>query len=140
TEAKYFLQRGWTRIRRAHLSGKSLCTTRCSQNAFAPRRASRPFASPHSKRQRFLREEHLRAPLSAPDTAPSVTTHLSINQPQDHAHRDADDERCHQREVEGKIRTLDNDVAGQPSESQPVDPWPKQSGSDQNEPDDNECA
>jgi hypothetical protein len=35
TEAKYFLQRGWTRIRKPHLSGKSLATTRCSQRAFA---------------------------------------------------------------------------------------------------------
>src|ERR1700748_3836994 len=55
---------------------------------------------------------------------------LLIHQPENDAQHHADDERGHQRKVEGKARPLDSDVAGKPAEPKPADERPDDTGGD----------
>jgi hypothetical protein len=50
----------------------------------------------------------------------------AIHHPKDQAEQQAQKQACHQREIEGHIIPLDDDVAGQPSQPDPIQIGPKQ--------------
>src|SRR6516225_4317220 len=77
---------------------------------------------------------------SGKDLSRSSLIRLAIHQPQDHAQHHADDERGHQRKVEGEARPLDCDVAGKPTEPEPADQRPGDSGDEQDQSEDDKRA
>jgi len=64
----------------------------------------------------------------------------SPQQPQDHAQHHAYKDRRRDRQVEGEVVALDDDVAGQPSQPQLRQPRPQQADDDQHDPENDEPA
>ena len=56
------------------------------------------------------------------------------------AEEDAQDDRGRERKIEGEARPLDCDVAGKPTEPEPADERPEDSGGDQDQPEDDKRA
>ena len=61
-------------------------------------------------------------------------------QPEQETQHHAHEERSHQREVDAEAIALDDDVAGQPPQSQLGEPGPEQSQYNQDNAEDDECA